>query len=75
MTYLEVLEGIKMMADAGNFNFIEYLNLIEQNNFAFIQFVFCYSTILSIGMIGIGAIVKYVKYVIKEIKYEIEYGE
>lgn len=72
MTYVQVLEAINEMVANGTFNYIDYLNLIEQNWFSFVQYVFSYSIVWSFIILGIWGFIKYVRTIGKAIKEEVE---
>jgi len=72
MSYMEVMNAIKEMVANGQFNYITYLNLVEQNYFTLAQYLFCEAAVLSGVIYGTVALIKYVKMVIKSMKEEIE---
>ncbi len=74
MTYIEVLNQVNDMIASGNFNYIKYLNLIDQNNLTAFLFMVCESIFLWTVIIMTWGIIKYAKAVVLSIKEEIEEG-
>lgn len=72
MTYTEVMNQINMMIASGNFNYITYLQLLEQNWLTFSLFVFCESGFVGALILMIWKLAEYGKYVVNSIKEEVE---
>lgn len=72
MTYTEVMNQINTMVANGTFNYITYLNLLEQNWLTFSLFVFCESGFVGAVILIIWKLAEYCKYVAKSIRQEIE---
>lgn len=72
MTYTEVLNAVKELVASGQFNYVDYLNLVFQNWFSAAQWTFCYAGVWSIVIFGTIALVKYIKLIVNSIKEEVE---
>jgi len=75
MTYFEVMNAIKEMVDAGAFNYIDYINLVDMNIWTSLMFWFSYSVVCTAVILPAAYFVKKIVRVVKDIKYEIEEGE
>ena len=75
MTYFEVINTLKEMVANGNFNYVNYINLVDMNIWISLMFWFSYSVVCTAVILPAAYFVKKIVRIVKDIKYEIEDGE
>ena len=75
MTYFEVLEAVKVMAESGTFNYAEYIRLVDMNLWTSLMFWFCCGAVWSMVLLPMAYGIKYIIMIVKDTKDEIENGE
>ena len=75
MTYLEVCNAIQAMVDAGTFNYIDYIKLVDMNIWSSLMYWTCYAIACSFVILPSFCLGKKIVEIIKDVKYEIEEGE